>query len=166
MMKRILVAAGLVAALAGGTAITFAQGPGGPGLQRGPRGPRADLGLRGVELTEAQRDQVQSIMESHRTEFTAARQALRDAHRGFAEAAQATSIDEGTLRARSTAVANAMADEAILRAKVRAEVHALLTPEQQQQLKDRAAVRQKRSEERQQRRQQPQQGQQRQRPPQ
>ena len=30
-----------------------------------------------------------------------------------------------------------MADEAILRAKVRAEVHAILTPEQQQQLQAR-----------------------------
>jgi Spy/CpxP family protein refolding chaperone len=46
-------------------------------------------------------------------------------------------------------VANAMADEAILRARVRTEVHALLTAEQQQQLKDREAQMQKRLEQRQ-----------------
>jgi Spy/CpxP family protein refolding chaperone len=168
MTKRILVAAGLVAALAGGTAVGFAQGPGGrggPGIEgpgRGPRGggPRVDFGLRGVELTDAQREQVRSIMQSHRTEFDNIGKALREAHRAFAEATRADALDEATIRARSTAVANAMADEAILRAKVRSEVHALLTAEQHQQLKERETAMQKRIQERQQRQQQ------RQRPPQ
>jgi Spy/CpxP family protein refolding chaperone len=157
MTKRMLIAAGLVAALAGGTAVSFAQGPGGPGgpgieRQRGPRGgPRIDFGLRGVQLTESQREQVQSIMQSHRTEFENAAKALRDAHRAFGDATRAATIDEAAIRQHSTAVASAMADDAILRAKVRAEVHALLTPEQQQQLKDREAAMQKRVQERQQR---------------
>lgn len=169
MTKRFLVAAGLVAALAGGTAVSFAQGPGrsGPGLsgpgRGGPRGvARMDFGLRGVQLTDAQREQVRSIMQSHRAEFENTRKALGEAQRAFAEATRAAAFDEATIRARSTALAGAMAEDAILRAKVRTEVHGLLTAEQQQQLKDREATRQKRMQERQDR--QKQRGQQR--PPQ
>ena len=167
MTKRILIAGSLIAALAGGTAVSFAQAPGrrGPGLegpQRGVRGgPRVNLGLRGVQLTDAQREQVQAIMQSHRTELDTARMALREAHRAFAEATRAETVDEGAIRERSTAVANAMAAQAILRAKVRSEVHALLTAEQQEEIKQREAKMQRRLQERQERLQQ-----RRQRPPQ
>jgi len=162
MTKRILIAAGLVAALAGG-AVAMAQAPqGGPGGQRGPggaggprrgpggAGPMGDLGLRGIDLPDAQREQVRAIMESHQAEFQQAATRLREAHRGFAEAVRADALDESAVRARSTAIAAAMADEAILRAKVRAEVQGILTVEQQQQLKDRSANAEKRLRERQQ----------------
>jgi protein CpxP len=162
MTKRVLIAAGLVAALAGVT-IAWAQDPQpGPGIeQRGPRGrhgrlgpggpggPGPDLlGLRGIELTDAQREQVRSIMESHQAEFQQVHQKVREAHRTLAEATNADTIDEAAIRTRSAAVATAMADEAILRGKVRAEVFAILTAEQQQQLRERRAERQKRLEER------------------
>lgn len=170
MTKRILIAAGLIAALAGGTAVSFAQAPGrrGHGIegpQRSARGgPRVDFGLRGVQLTDAQREQVQSIMQSHRAELDSARTALREAHRAFAEATRAAVVDEAAIRDRSTAVANAMAADAILRAKIRTEVHGLLTAEQQEELKQREVNMQKRLQERQERMQQ--RRQQRQRPPQ
>ena len=164
MKKRMVIAAALVAALAGGHAVADAQGPrGGPGMrdaqgpgpQGGPRGmrggPAGDLGLRGVELTEAQREQVRSIMESHKAEFADLGRKLGAAHRAFAEAARSGAVDEAAIRTQSSAVAGAMADEAILRARVRAQVHALLTAEQQQQLADREAEMQKRLQERQQR---------------
>jgi protein CpxP len=178
MTKRFLIAAGLVAALAGGTTLTFAQAPaspgpgmrgpqGGPG-QLGPRGmrrggPRLDFGLRGLNLTDAQREQLRSITQAHREEFQKAAEALRTAHRAFGEAVRAG--DESTIRSQSTAVANAMAEEAILRAKVRAEVHGLLTPEQQQQLKQRQDAAAKRQQERLERQKQRQE-QRQQRPPQ
>ena len=155
MSKRVLIAAMLVAAMAGGGAFATAQspqgpggrggpGPGGPGPRR-PGGPMADFGLRGIELTDAQREQVRSIMDAHKTEFDATSTKLRDAHRLFAEATiEAATVDESAVRAAATAVAAAMADEAILRAKVRAEVEATLTPEQQEQLKQRREDMQKR----------------------
>jgi protein CpxP len=158
MRKRFLIAAGLVAALAGG-ALAWAQEPQpGPGVEqrRGPRGGRfggpgrgaADLGLRGIDLTDAQREQVRSIMDSHQAEFRQVHEKVREAHRAFAEATHAEPIDEAAIRTRSTAVANAMADEAVLRAKLRAEVFAILTAEQQQQLRERRAEREKRIQER------------------
>ena len=148
MIKRVLIAASVVAALAGGAAVAVAQGPGpgGPGFHgRGGRGgPGADFGLRGIELTNEQRDQVRKIQESHRAEFDAVRTRVREAHRGFAEATTAATIDEAAIRARSTDVAAAMAEEAILGAKVRAEIFAILTPEQQQQVNERRSTLQQR----------------------
>ena len=156
MFKRVLVAAGLVAALAGGTAVAIAQPPqgGGPGIGgpgRGPRGggPRGfggpmDFGLRGADLTDAQKEQLRSIMESHKQEFEQVGAKLREAHRGLAAAADGQAVDEAAIRARSTTLASALADEAILRAKVRAEVQGILTAEQLQKMQERKAEMQKR----------------------
>jgi protein CpxP len=150
MFKRVLVAAGLVAALAGGAAVAIAQpqqgggaGIGGPGRgMRGPGprgfgGPMGDLGLRGIELTDAQRDQLRTVMESHKQEFETVRTKLREAHQGLAAASNGETVDEAAIRARTTALASAMADEAILRAKVRIEVNGILTAEQLQKLQER-----------------------------
>jgi protein CpxP len=150
MFKRVLVAAGLVAALAGGAAVAIAQSPqdGGPGIggpgrggmRGGPRGfggPMGDLGLRGIDLTEAQREQLRTIMGSHKQEFETVRTKLREAHQGLASATAGQTVDESAIRARSTALATALADEAILRAKVRVEVNGILTAEQLQQLQER-----------------------------
>ena len=165
MKRRMMVAAALVAAVAGGYAVADAQGPRGgpgmrgapgPGLQAGPRGGLrggrdADFGLRGVQLTDAQREQMRSIRQTHRAEWADLRAKLGAAHRSFADATRAAALDEAAIRAASTAVANAMAEEGILRARVRTEVHALLTAEQQQQVKKREAERQQRLQQRQER---------------
>jgi periplasmic protein CpxP/Spy len=145
MTKRVLIAAGLAAALISGGALALAQPPQGPGpgprMHGGPGGPGVggprDFGLRGIELTDAQKEQVKSIRESHKAEFQAIGEKMRAAHDAFAQATQAETVDEASVRAKSTAVASAMADEAILRAKVRTEINAILTPEQLEQLKTR-----------------------------
>jgi periplasmic protein CpxP/Spy len=158
MTKRVLIAAGLAAVLAGAGAIAIAQSPqagaGVHGFGRGfrgggPGGFGADLELRGIDLTDAQRDQLHSIMESHKAEFEQVRTKVRAAHQGMAEVTAADTIDEAAIRAKSAEVAAAMADDAILRAKVRTEVFGILTAEQQQQVKDRRATRQQRMQERQ-----------------
>ena len=149
MKTRGLIAAGLAAALLSGGALALAQAPAppgppgpGPGMHRGgPGGPGfggpRDFGLRGIDLSDAQREQVKSIRESHKDEFQQIGQKMRQAHEAFAQATEADTLDEAAVRARSTAVASAMADEAILRAKVRTEINAILTPEQLEQLKTR-----------------------------
>jgi Spy/CpxP family protein refolding chaperone len=58
----------------------------------------------------------------------------REAQRGLDAAAQGTAVDEADVRAKSTALASALADGAIFRAKVNAEIVGVLTPEQQQKL--------------------------------
>jgi periplasmic protein CpxP/Spy len=159
MNTRLLAAVGLAAILGGTTAVTLAQPPAGPGPEGPGRGPRggagrlADFGLRGIDLTEAQRDQIRTIMQSHEDATRAAHTKLREAHRALAEATRAETIDEAAIRARSAEVATAMADEAILRSKVRAEVLAILTTEQQATLKERQPTMQQWRQERQKRRQ-------------
>src|SRR5262245_761389 len=99
MSRRFVIAAALVAAFAGASAIALAQGPGprgpfpggpmAPGMR--PGGP-PDLGLRGVQLTDEQREQVRSIMDSHKAELDEIGSKLRDAHRALAEAVDATTV--------------------------------------------------------------------------
>jgi protein CpxP len=142
MTKRVLIAAGLAAALISGGALVLAQSAEGPGAH-GPRGPRGgpggrmEFGLRGIELTDAQRQQVQTIMASHRDELQQVGEKVREAHRAFAQATSAETIDEAAIRTASTVVASAMADEGILRARIRSEVNGILTAEQREQLKTR-----------------------------
>ena len=142
MTKRVLIAAGLAAALISGGALALAQSAQGPGVHgphspRGGPGGRMEFGLRGIDLTDAQRQQVQAIMESHRDELQQIGEKVREAHRAFAQATSAETIDEAAIRTASTAVANAMADEGILRARIRSEVNGILTAEQREQLKTR-----------------------------
>lgn len=112
-------------------------GPGGPG--RGPRGPGGPggimPGLRALNLTETQRQQVKVAMESHTAEFEAQAKAMQTARQALHAVVTADAFDEVAIRLKSADVAVVEADGAVLRAKVHAEVRALLTPEQQQKAK-------------------------------
>ena len=139
----VLVAAG--AMLAGGLA--YAQrGPegrhgfGGPGFGRGfeGRGPLADL-----NLSTEQREQVRAIFERHKEEFKSAGEKMEAARSAQRAAVDAVPFDESEIRSRTTEVANAEAEMAILRARVNGEVFQVLTPDQQTQLKERQAEWQK-----------------------
>lgn len=121
-------------------------------------GPLGDFGpgLRELGITDAQREQIRGIMESHKAEFDAIGERGRTAHKGLADATEGATpgaVDEGLIRQRSAEVAAVMADGAVLRAKVHAEVFQVLTPEQQAKAKELRANMEKRMEERAQRRQ-------------
>ena len=116
------------------------MGPGGPG---GPGGFGLP-GLRELELSDAQKEQVKTITQSHRDEVQKIAERTREAHRAIDQASSADTLDEAAIRAQSTALAAAIADGAILRAKVNAEIFNVLTAEQQQKLKDLRAQRQER----------------------
>jgi periplasmic protein CpxP/Spy len=149
MTKRWKVAVGAilgVALLAGtGAAVVAAreQGPGGPGGMMGrrggpggPGGPGGMLpGLRALDLSEAQREQVKATMDAHKATFDAQRDKLVAAHKALNEAVTAATFDEATVRQKAADLAVLDADAAVLRAKVHSEVWALLTPEQQTKAK-------------------------------
>jgi Spy/CpxP family protein refolding chaperone len=163
-----------VALLAGAGLTTVAareQGPGGPGGfigRRGPGGPGGPGGLalplRGLGLSDTQREQVRTAVAAHRGEFDAIAARLRTARTALRDAVTAASFDEGAVRQKAADLAVVEADAAVLRAKVHSEVWALLTPEQQQKAtqlqaeraKRRAQMRERFEQRRQQRRQQPQ----------
>jgi protein CpxP len=122
-------------------------GPGGPG-GRGPRGPGGPggivPGLRALDLTDTQREQLKATMTSHQAEFEAQATRMRAARQALQAVVTADTFDEAAIRQKSADVAIVEADGAVLRAKVHTEVWALLTPEQQQKAKTLQAQREAR----------------------
>lgn len=155
MKTKILAIAGAalvaVVAAAGGTAVLAQEpppgaprmrGPGGPppggmmgGPMRGP-GPMGDLGvpLQALNLSDDQKTQVQAVMQSHREQTQAVMQRVGPAREALQAAIEATPVDETLIRAKTAELAAVEADANVLRAKLRAEIFALLTPEQQEQV--------------------------------
>ena len=83
-------------------------------------------------------------MELHKAEFEAQANAAQAARQALHAAITADTFDEGAIRLKSADVAVVEADGAVLRARVHAEVWALLTPEQQQKAKAQQAEREAR----------------------
>lgn len=111
------------------------MGPGGPGMRGGPGG-MFGLPLRELELTDAQREQVKAIMESHRDEQKAAGDKMMAARKALHEAISAETFNEAAIRAAAGEVGAAEADAAVLQAKIHGEVFAILTPEQVKKAKE------------------------------
>lgn len=175
---KLMTAGALGVALAAGAGLATVaareQGPAGPGRgmigRRGPGGPGGPGGalalpLRGLNLTDTQREQVRTTVDGHKAEFDAVRTRMGTARAALQEAVTADTFNEATVRQKSVDVAAVEADAAVLRAKVHSEVWALLTPEQQQKARELKAQRtqrqaqmrerfEQRRQERQQRRQQ------------
>jgi Spy/CpxP family protein refolding chaperone len=111
------------------------RGPMGPGGFMGPgglMGPEMFLGQ--IGLTDAQREQIRQIRQSHQEEVQAlaqeggpAREALRTA---------ILNADANAIQNAGTAVASEIVKGALLAAKVQAEVQSVLTDEQKAKLKD------------------------------
>jgi len=106
-------------------------GPGGPG------GPLAMLRMIGsqLNLTDAQKNQIKNLAETHRAEWQALAERERTAHDALSAAIIADAIDEGLIRARSSELAAVQADAAVASARARAEFWPILTPDQQAEAK-------------------------------
>jgi Spy/CpxP family protein refolding chaperone len=116
-----------------------AMGAGGPG-RMGPMGPLMPL-LARLGLSDAQKDQVKAIMQSHADEFKALGTRAAAAHTALETAETTDPVDEGTIRQMSAEVAAVDADMAVARAHVRSEVFQVLTADQKTQAKQLMAKR-------------------------
>lgn len=140
---RTLTAGVLVAGLlASGAA--FAQGPGGPGGPGGGRGSRVggpggfgELGLplAQLNLSDSQRQQIRELTQRRRQDGEQVQARLRAAMDARRAAVEASPVNEGAIRATTADLVAAETEVAILQAHLRADVLALLTPEQQDQVK-------------------------------
>jgi protein CpxP len=90
---------------------------------------------RQIGLTDAQRDQVKSIADSHKDEWKALFDRARTAHEALNDAIIADTIDEASIRQKSAEVAAIDADLAVARAHAHAEVFQILTADQKAQVK-------------------------------
>ena len=152
------LAGALVAAvlLVGTVAEVGAQA--GPGA-RGGRGPRAGhfgalgpgvfgpgrLGLAGVDLSQAQRDQVKAVMEQHRGEIRSHLERVVTARRALQASAETGQVDENA----AAELGSATSALAVAESRARAEVMQLLTPEQRAKLQERREEREQRRQARQ-----------------
>ncbi len=117
-------------------------GPGGPGRGRGgPGGPMGGPGMLGplmlgrLDLSETQRGQVKTILDSHRAEQQALGERGRTAHEALDAALFGDTLDEGLVRTRATELAMVDADAAAARARVYNEVLQILTADQRAKIK-------------------------------
>ena len=103
----------------------------------GPGGPD-NFGrlLRGLDLTDAQRDQVFNIRHGQAPALRDKAKVVRAAHRDLRTMALSQQFDEAKAKALADTAATAMADIAIMRARTTHQIYKLLTPEQQSQVKE------------------------------
>lgn len=146
MKKTQLIVAVAVATVLGVGALAEAQGPRGRGF--GPRGGFLGLPAAGLNLTDAQRDLIRDIRERERTELQPVQARLREARAAQQKVLNAFPVDENAIRAATLAVAEVEAELAAHQARVRNEVFAVLTPEQQETVKKTIAEREQRMQQR------------------
>jgi Spy/CpxP family protein refolding chaperone len=140
--KSVVAGAVVVAALASGAAAVFAQGsrggalgiggPGGPG-GRGGRDGGPGLPLRGLNLTDAQEQQIRDIRQQEREGMRDLQARVRAASEAHHAAVESVPVNEGLIRQTTEALANVQAEVAIRQAHVYNQVWAVLTKEQQAQ---------------------------------
>ena len=120
-------------------------GPGGPGGRMGGPGGAIGIPLDRLNLTDAQRDQVKSVVDSHEAELRTLGEKAMTARRALEHAVTADTIDEGAIRAKAADVASVESDMAVARARVHADVLQVLTSDQRAKLKELQAEMEKRA---------------------
>lgn len=109
---------------------------GGPrmGMSMGQRllGPIGDE----LGLTEAQRTQIQTILDEGQPRLTELRDQLRAAQEAFREGQDPATFDEAAIRAFAASQSQLKTDLMVEVARMRSSIHSVLTADQQQQLED------------------------------
>ena len=107
------------------------RGPGGPG------GPGEFGPLAGLNLTDAQKEQVKKIHESFDESTKALREQMRDLHDNDTADPLSGNFDEATFRSTAEARAKIQVEMEVQHAKMMSQVASILTAEQKAQLADR-----------------------------
>lgn len=89
----------------------------------------------GLNLTDAQRDEIRALRDGQRGDQRALRERMRAAREQLRQAMRADVPDEAAVRAAAGAVAAVQADQAVHRARSRAQFMSVLTPDQQARMK-------------------------------
>lgn len=84
-------------------------------------------------LSEAQRDHVRSAIHQHHDALQSLRDRVHDAHDALRQVLDGAPQDSAAVRAASSALESARTELAVARGLRKADVRAVLTPEQQQQ---------------------------------
>ena len=82
-----------------------------------------------LDLTDEQREKIETIMDENHAKTSAARRAVEKARKALEEAT-AGDANEPAIRKAAAALGTALGDEAVLKVKTMKEIKAVLTPEQ------------------------------------
>jgi len=136
-MKRTIWSAVLAMVVAGAIAIpVIAQPPqGGRGQGRGPAFDGALPLLRGLNLTDAQREQIRSIAEAQRTGDNP-RRTVMDQERQLQAALFAEAPDQAKIDQLKNSIAAARVAELTSRIELQSRIAQVLTPEQRAQARE------------------------------
>ena len=145
-LKRFSAAAAIAGALVLMTAaVVFSQDPpqrpdGPPGPPHGPfgHGPRGPGGLgplAGLNLTDAQKEQIKQIHESFAEQTKALRDQMRTLHQGQGD--PLSNFDETAVRSAAEARAKVQVEMEVAHAKMMSQVANVLTAEQRAQMAER-----------------------------
>jgi len=111
----------------------------GGGMHHGARGDRTLRMLRGLDLSEAQRDQIFEIRHAQAPAMRAQMKAVHATRQELRELALAPEYDAAKAQASADALAKATSQMALMRIDMTRKLLAVLTPEQRQQLEERRA---------------------------
>lgn len=115
--------------------------------QEGPRGPHGDgfggpgMGLRGLDLSDAQKTQVKQIMTAEKPTLKPLMQQEMQNHQLMTALVRGGSFEEAKAQTIATQEAQIHTQIAVERAKIDAQVYQLLTPDQKTKLAEREAKR-------------------------
>ena len=87
-----------------------------------------------LNLTQDQKAKIGAILKSHKTEIVGVLQSLNAKHQALLNAVRTDAVNEAAIRAASKDMGDVIADASILRAKIRLEIRAVLTPDQCKQV--------------------------------
>ena len=141
----------------GATAALFAQGPGGRGSgappfgRAGARGFEAGFVFGQLDLSDAQKQQIRDITQRHRADSEALQMRFGTALEAQQAAITTVPVNEALVRSTSQDLAVVEADMAVDRARLHADIFAILTVEQQAKAKQLQEQAQARGQERRQR---------------
>ena len=108
--------------------------PAGPPPLQGAGPMPLEFVLRAIDLTPAQRAQIEPLMRARHEAADAARPAAEAAGHALAEQVQAATFDEDTIRAAAADVAAFDADRVVADAALLRDIRASLTPAQREKL--------------------------------
>ena len=89
-----------------------------------------------LNLSENQKTEALSIIEKYQYQKENAREKLRDARENLRNTLKSESLDENSIRTAYRLVSSLQEDLLVLRMQMRAEIEAILTPEQTELLKE------------------------------
>lgn len=92
---------------------------------------RSELGI-----TADEREQIRGIVKSHRQELANVLKPMAEKRRALRDATLAEHPNEATIHAAAGELVKAIGDAAVVGAKIKAEVHSVLTPEQREKVSE------------------------------